>query len=178
MYRKMTIIRYDMRRTAKHTHTLSAALLVLWSLFFGTSGAQAQNGKTIQHRVHQLVKQAQELKAENPNVIPEGFVDGSREWVDNGYGKRMQYTSVYEFTHYVKPGEATTVYFPMIQYGSVILHRDYQRFYNYRTDGLLDNGILGLGSVRTVRYDNGLVTGIHINGDRWEENRSNYVNNS
>ena len=173
----MTIIRYDMRRTAKHTHTLSAALLVLWSLSFGTSGAQAQNGKTIQHRVHQLVERAKELKASNPNAIPDGFVDGSKEW-ERVNGHDYQYTSVYEFTQYVEPGQSTTLYFPMIQYGEEIMHRDYQRFYNYQTDGLLPNGVLNLGVNNQVTYQNGVVTGIRIHNNNVQEGRGNYVQNS
>lgn len=132
--------------------------------------------KTILHRVHQLVRNAQEIKAANPNAIPDGFLDGSKEW-DVVNGHQYQYTSVYEFTHYVVPGQRTQVYFPMIQYGSGILHRDYQRFYDYQTDGLLPEGVLDLGSARTITYANGVVSGIRIQKNEVNDSPNNYVNN-
>lgn len=133
--------------------------------------------KDIKHRVHQLVTEAQEYKAAG-GTIPQGFLDGSKEWVDNGYGKEMQYTSVYEFTIYVKAGEQTTLYFPMIQYGSMILHRDYQRFYNYRTDDLtgLNWSWFNFGGTSFTNYKNGYVTGISLTGN--SDTNNCYVNNS
>ena len=129
--------------------------------------------KDIKHRVHQLVKEAQEYKAAG-GTIPQGFLDGSKEYEDNG----MQYTSVYEFTIYVKPGEQTTLYFPMIQYGSMILHRDYQRFYNYRTDDLTDLNWswFNFGGTSFTNYKNGYVTGISLKGN--SDTNNCYVNNS
>ena len=128
--------------------------------------------KNIKHRVHQLVKAAQSIGA-----VPEGFLDGLKEWDEvNGY--QYQYTSVYEVTCYVRPGERTELFFPMIQYGSNILHRDYQRFYDYQTDGLLPDDVLDLGGVRTIKYKNSLVAGIRIKNNTVEDVQQNYIDNS
>jgi len=139
--------------------------------------------KTIKHRVHQSVIDAKQYIQEYPKAV--GFLDGSKEWIDNGYGKQMQYCSTYETTQYVDPnGGWTTCYLPMIQYGSLLLHRAYQRFYNYRTDSLYDSSITNFGGAasRMVTYQNGYVTGIAISGHNDDgysaDNAVNYVNRS
>ena len=149
----------------------------------GTDPANAVH-KSIQHRIHQSVLDAKRFAAENPEGVYRGLMSGEKEWIDNGYGKQMQYCATYEITRYVDPNDWTTCFLPMIQYGSLIVHRSYQRFYNYQTDGLFDASMINFGRAANnmVTYNNGYVTGIDIKGHTDDgnaaDNATNFVNAS
>ena len=140
--------------------------------------------KTIQHRIHHSVLDAKRFAAEKPEGVYRGLMSGEKEWIDNGYGKQMQYCATYEITRYVDPNDWTTCFLPMIQYGSLIVHRSYQRFYDYRTDGLFDASMIDFGRAANnmVTYDNGYVTGVNIKGHTDDgnaaDNATNFVNAS
>lgn len=150
----------------------------------GSTEIGSSVNKTISHRIHHSVLDAKRFATDNPEGVYRGLMSGEKEWIDNGYGKQMQYCATYEITRYVDPNDWTTCFLPMIQYGSLIVHRSYQRFYDYRTDGLFDASMINFGNAtnKMVTYDNGYVTGINIKGHTDDGNAAdkatNFVNAS
>ena len=95
-------------------------------------------GDSVKHRQSYLVDRAE---AENLQFNQE-FVQQGSGWTTSPNGTRIQATSTYELTRYVKQGDAVPLYLTTSQNdGQRTGHRGYQRWYNYDTEEALVPGV-------------------------------------
>lgn len=91
-------------------------------------------------------------------------------WMMNGTSK-IQKTSEYRIPVYLKPGTYRQMYMPTDKLAY------YQRWYNYKTEGLVNTGVMPvLYSSNFKTYSNGHVSGKVASGiDGWQQNPTFYL---
>ena len=161
----MTNKRYFFNR-----HPRRLAVLLLASMAaFGSVEAQTITDVSSLEIIHRQSFMA--TKADNGLNFPHEFLQSGQGWIQkqvNGETVRIQNTSTYRMTRYVKRGVAVPLYLTTSQStGSASPQHTYQRWYNYDTELPLENGVncdLSKGNFSVLKYKNGLVMGSHIKG--------------
>ena len=161
----MTNKRYFFNR-----HPRRLAVLLLASMAaFGSVEAQTITDVSSLEIIHRQSFMA--TKADNGLNFPHEFLQSGQGWIQkqvNGETVRIQNTSTYRMTRYVKRGVAVPLYLTTSQStGSPSPQHTYQRWYNYDTELPLENGVncdLSKGNFSVLKYKNGLVMGSHIKG--------------
>lgn len=121
---------------------------------------------TIIHRQHDVYDRLEATSADmmpGSNYIKKGggMIDQpyAKNFTDAGYNdndKRIQNTSIFNITQYVKPGERTECVLPFTKNKSTAGHvEQYQRWYNYETERPFDDEIVGSTISSFNKFTNG-----------------------
>lgn len=126
------------------------------------------NDITILHKAGQWYDQSYQReypRTELTDLYGNDTFDETNSMITTEFGNQMQNTHEYRVDIYMNPGQSRTLTLPGIMldaHGEEHLAMyNYQRWYNYQTDGVMDN-LTPTVQGRSYLFDNGLVGGVFL----------------
>lgn len=162
----------------KHNTLLCAVVIAAASWLTPTSNAEAQNTRysnsRVIHRAGKWYRTDYQDSHQRLDQYTNGdtFDEGQGSTADdrgmepNDFQIRMQKVHEYREVVYINPGRIKTLTVPSTRNGTYSSFSNYQRWYNYRTDGDIDHNFITLSRSQEYRMQNGTFGGQFIGGSR------------